>query len=69
MAKKAEIEAAVAEVAATEAENMFSKDQLLTAGRYSDKRDLLSTVLADGKSYTIAAVEQLLIDFMEREVK
>lgn len=66
MAKKKETNGIETPIAETE--NLFSKEQLLAVGKYKDKRDLLNAVLSDGKRYTFASAEQLLGEFMEREV-
>jgi len=46
----------------------FTKEQLLASKKYqSVQRDVLNVVLLDGESYTLAQVEQLIQETMERK--
>ena len=47
----------------------FSKEQLLTFGRYRGRRDLLGVLLEDGRRYTYAEVDALVETFMKGTVK
>ena len=47
----------------------FSKEQLLTFGRYRGRRDLLGVLLEDGRRYTYAEVDALAETFMKGKVK
>ena len=47
----------------------FTKDQLLTFDKYRGRRDLLGTLLEDGRGYTYAVVDALVDNFMKRKVK
>lgn len=47
----------------------FSKDQVLTAKKYAERRDLLAVLLADDKQYTLAEVDKVIDEFMQKEVK
>lgn len=47
----------------------FSKEQLLTFGRYRGRRDLLGVLLEDGRCYTYAEVDALVETFMKGKVK
>lgn len=49
-------------------ENLFSKEQLLSAMRFSNRRDLLGAILEDNKKYSIADVEKKLDDYYKRKV-
>ena len=46
----------------------FSKEQLLSAMRFSNRRDLLGAILEDGKKYSIADVEKKLDDDYGKKV-
>lgn len=48
---------------------VFSKRQLLRFRRYVGRQDLLSVLLEDGKTYTLAQVDSLVQKFMEGKVK
>lgn len=45
----------------------FSKQQILAAKKYAERRDLLSVLLAEDKSYELADVDKLIEDFMKEE--
>lgn len=47
----------------------FTKDQLLDSKRYADRRDALSVLLEDEKTYTQAEADTLLDGFMKGKVK
>lgn len=47
----------------------FSKQQILTFERYAKRRDLLSVLLKDDKSYTSDQVDSLIEEFMKGKVK
>ena len=48
---------------------VFSKRQLLSFRRYVGRQDLLSVLLEDGKTYTLAQVDSLLQGFMKGKVR
>lgn len=50
-------------------ESEFSKEQLLAANRFQHRKDVLNALLADDKTYTVTAVEKMIDEFMERQVK
>lgn len=50
-------------------EPKFSKEQLLKSNWYSHRRDVLTTLLEDGKTYSHADVDKLIGDFMKGTVK
>jgi hypothetical protein len=50
-------------------ETMFTKEQILASKRYSNRRDALGAILADGESYTFEKVDVLLDKFMKGKVK
>ena len=52
----------------TVAEAQFTKEQLLSATRFANRRDALTAILNDDKTYSIAQVEKELKDFFERKV-
>ena len=47
----------------------FSKEQLLTFGRYRGRRALLGVLLEDGRRYTYTEVDALVETFMKGKVK
>ena len=47
----------------------FDREQILKAERFRERKALLSTVLKDGKPYTIEDVERKIKAYMKRKVK
>lgn len=47
----------------------FSKDELLRADKYRDKRDLLAAVLKDGERYTHAQASTRINEYLKGTVK
>lgn len=54
---------------AEKVESKFSKNQLLSAKRFSGKRDILEALLSDDETYTVKTVEQMIEDYMKGKVK
>lgn len=50
-------------------EILFTKEQILASNRYSNRRDALGAILADGNMYTFEKVDSLLEKFMKGKVK
>jgi hypothetical protein len=61
--KPADIESEVAEQV-----NKFSKEQMISAKRYSNRKDLLHVVLNDDQLYSFEEVDKLVDDFMKGKV-
>lgn len=57
MAKKDEATIAVV------SEPCFEKSQLVASKRFAKRRDLVSSLLADGEKYTCSQVEAMISDF------
>lgn len=53
---------------AAELENLFSKEQLLSAERFQDRRDIVNALLSPDKQYTVETVEEMIKKYYEREV-
>lgn len=47
----------------------FTKEQIVSSKRYGHKRDLVSVLLEEGKTYTLKEVDKLIESFMKKEVK
>ncbi len=47
----------------------FTKAQLLASDKYRGKRDVLSALLADDKSYTSTEVDAVIEKYMKGKVK
>lgn len=46
----------------------FSKEQLVNAKRYKDKKDIVTGLLDDGGEYTLAEADALINKFLKRKV-
>jgi hypothetical protein len=68
VANKATI-AETAEAVAIIVPNKFGKEQILSAKKYAERRDLLTVVLTSDRSYTLAEVDRLIDEFMKKGVK
>ena len=51
------------------AEQEFSKEQIVAAAKYRDKRDLVDAILDDKKKYTFETVDNLIEKYMKGQVK
>jgi len=47
----------------------YSKEQILSANKYRNRKDILKRLLVDGKEYSIKQVDSLMGDFMKGKVK
>lgn len=54
---------------AAELENLFSKEQLLSADRFQGRRDIVNALLSPDKQYTVEAVEEMIEKYMKGKVK
>ena len=41
-------------------EKLFSKEQLLAAERFQERKDIVNALLSPDKQYTVEAVEQMI---------
>ena len=48
---------------------VFTKEQLKTSAKYANRRDLLESLLEDGKEYAIVTVDEMIKKFMKGKVK
>ena len=46
----------------------YRKEKIITMNRFAKRRDLLSALLVDGKSYTLDQVETMIQKFMKGKV-
>ncbi len=54
---------------AQEAAAAYTKEQLVTSKKYATRQDILSALLADGKTYTLDEVDALIEKYMKGKVK
>ncbi len=50
-------------------ESKFSKEQLLAAKCFENRRDIVDALLVQGKQYTIKEVQQKIENYMKGKVK
>lgn len=50
-------------------EKLFSKEQLLAAERFQERKDIVNALLSPDKKYTVEAVEQMIEKYMKGQVK
>lgn len=50
-------------------EKLFSKEQLLAAERFQERKDIVNALLSPDKQYTVEAVEQKIEKYMKGQVK
>ena len=50
-------------------ERVFPKEQIMTAKKYRHNVDIVDALLEDGKSYSLAAVDKMIEEFLKRKVK
>ncbi len=50
-------------------EKLFSKEQLLAAERFQERKDIVNALLSHDKQYTVEAVEQMIEKYMKGQVK
>lgn len=50
-------------------ESLFSKEQLLAAEKFQDRKDIVNALLFPDKQYTVEAVEQMIEKYMKGQVK
>lgn len=60
---------ATEEVSATQEEVKFTKEQIVKAKKYRDRRDLVNALLVRDNSYTLSEVDELIDKFMKGSVK
>ena len=47
----------------------FTKQQILEAKKYANRKDLVGALLEEGKNYSLSEVDSAISDFMKRKVK
>ena len=50
-------------------ESLFSKEQLLAAKRFQERKDIVNALLSSDKQYTVETVEQMIEKYMKGQVK
>lgn len=50
-------------------EKLFSKEQLLAAECFQERKDIVNALLSPDKQYTVETVEQMIEKYMKGQVK
>lgn len=50
-------------------ESLFSKEQLLAAKKFQDRKDIVNAILSPDEQYTVNAVEEMIEKYMKGQVK
>lgn len=50
-------------------EKLFSKEQLLAAERFQERKDIVNALLSSDRQYTVEAVEHMIENYMKGQVK
>ena len=50
-------------------ESLFSKEQLLAAKRFQDRKDIVNAILSPNEQYTVNTVEEMIEKYMKGQVK
>lgn len=50
-------------------EKLFSKEQLLVAERFQERKDIVNALLSSDRQYTVEAVEHMIENYMKGQVK
>lgn len=50
-------------------ETKYTKEQLINSDVFSNKRDLLTALLVDGKTYTVKETDELIKKYLKGKVK
>lgn len=50
-------------------EDLFSKQQLLSAERFRNRKDIVNALLSHDKQYTIEDVERMISKYMKGQVR
>ncbi len=49
--------------------NTFVKESIVNSNKYSNRKDLLNSLLENGKEYTFEQVDEIIDKFMKGKVK
>lgn len=50
-------------------ENLFNKKQLMSSEKFGGYRDILSSLLMDGREYSVEAAEKMIENYLKGKVK
>lgn len=50
-------------------EILYSKEQIITSKKYSNRKDILNVLLKDDEEYTFSRIDEIIENFMNKEVQ
>lgn len=59
-------------MAKTKKENeeiLYSKEQIIASKKYSNRKDILNVLLKDGEEYSFTRIDEIIENFMNKEVQ
>lgn len=52
-----------------EDEVLYSKEQIITSKKYSNRKDILNVLLKDDEEYSFSKIDEIIENFMNKEVQ
>ena len=52
-----------------EDEILYSKEQIITSKKYSNRKDILNVLLKDDEEYSFSRIDEIIENFMNKEVQ
>ena len=50
-------------------EGLYSKEQIITSKKYSNRKDILNILLKDDEEYSFSRIDEIIENFMNKEVQ
>lgn len=50
-------------------EILYSKEQIISSKKYSNRKDILNVLLKDDEEYTFSRIDEIIEEFMNKEVQ
>mgnify|MGYP000850764248 FL=1 len=50
-------------------EILYSKEQIITSKKYFNRKDILNVLLKDDEEYTFSRIDEIIENFMNKEVQ
>ena len=50
-------------------EILYSKEQIISSKKYSNRKDILNVLLKDDEEYSFSKIDEIIEEFMNKEVQ
>jgi len=50
-------------------EILYSKEQIITSKKYSNRKDILNVLLKDDEEYSFSKIDEIIEEYMNKEVQ